>query len=111
VKGSGARAHRAPHHRGPHRPEDRALSAVICVGRFDHPMILARHALSCPARAARGPQLSQSRAFTSRNGGRLQHGQHLRPHDDHPDEQGDGCQCSDFFDDGPYHVALPALRT
>jgi hypothetical protein len=48
----------APRHRGPHRPGDRALSAVICVGRFDHPMILARRALSCPARGACGPQLS-----------------------------------------------------
>jgi hypothetical protein len=38
--------------------ETRALPAVICVGRFDHPMILARRALSCPARGACGPQLS-----------------------------------------------------
>jgi hypothetical protein len=60
VKGAKLSPIWAPHHRGPHRPRDRALSAVICVGRFDHPAILARRAPSCPAHAACGPQLSHA---------------------------------------------------
>jgi hypothetical protein len=39
---------------------DRALSAVIRVGRFDRLLILTRRALSCPARALCGPQLSHA---------------------------------------------------
>jgi hypothetical protein len=38
----------------------RCRPIVIRVGRFDCPMILARRALSCPARAACGPQLSHA---------------------------------------------------
>ncbi|KGJ70440.1 hypothetical protein BJA5080_06922 [Bradyrhizobium diazoefficiens SEMIA 5080] len=32
---------------------------------------------------------------------------HLRPDCDHPDEQGDRCQCGGFFHENPEHGLLP----